>query len=70
VSANLVIGLIAIVIGLSSLVVRFVLPPPKGWMADPYVRVMRSGWFAPLVFGLVPLLAGVTFLGAWVNARG
>jgi hypothetical protein len=70
VSANLVIGVVAVLIGVTTLFVRFVMPAPKGWMADPYVRVMHGGWFAPLVFGLVPILAGVTFLGAWVNARG
>jgi hypothetical protein len=66
-SSNLILGCIAVTIGIGTFIVRFLLPTPKDRMQDPYVRVMRSGWFAPLVFGLLPLIAGLTFLGAWLH---
>lgn len=64
---NLFLGCATAFIGLGTLFVRFALPTPKGWTDDPYVAVMREGWFAPLMFGVVPLLASMAFLGAWHN---
>jgi hypothetical protein len=70
VTENLVLGMLAILVGAGTLVVRFVLPPPKIQRNDPYVGIVRQGWFAPLVLGFLPLVAGLAFLGAWVNAAG
>ena len=60
------LGCFALLFCITTLVMRFVSPrPSRTRLQDPHVQLVRTGWFSPLVLGLVPIVAGLVFLGAW-----
>lgn len=64
-SSNLVLAVFALFVAGTTLVVRYIVPPPPVTVEDPYSAKARRSTFSLVAFGLVPLLAGLTFLAAW-----
>lgn len=64
-TSTLALGVFALAVAFVAFVARFVLPRPVQDNGRPQPTLLHDGWLTLVSLTVVPLVAGLMFLGAW-----